>query len=179
MITEYYIVNWIGLSGESLSGKLSEAKLVYCYRVNNETDSKQLRDYVNGHTLESVQRVYSTSLLHSDKYYDKSQVVTDWRWLTTRPSFDLWLIPDVKDENLENAVFRKRYFDEKYPDMPAVRVKVYMEKSGSDTDAFSPFNRKIALRYPLKLIPQEMNFVQTLHDFVKKAIVTLEDICVV
>ncbi len=54
-----------------------------------------------------------------------------------------------------------------------------MEKSGSDTDAFSPFNRKIVLRYPLKLIPQEMNFVQTLHDFVKKAIVTLEDICVV
>lgn len=179
MITEYYKINWIDLSDQSLSGKLSEAKLVYCYRVDNETDSKQLMDYIDGNIFESVQKEYPRALLHSENFYDNSQVATSWRWLTSRPSFDLWMIPDVKDEDIENAGFRKCYYDEKYPAMPAVRVKVYMEKSGSDTDAFSPFNRMIALRYPLKLIPQEMNFVQTLHDFVKKALVTLEDICIV
>lgn len=58
MIEEYYIVNWIALAGESLSGEQSEAKLVYCYRVNSETDSKPLRDFVNGNILESIRKVY-------------------------------------------------------------------------------------------------------------------------
>jgi len=129
MITEYYKINWIDLSDQSLSGKLSEAKLVYCYRVDNETDSKQLMDYIDGNIFESVQKVYPRALLHSENFYDNSQVATSWRWLTSRPSFDLWMIPDVKDEDIENAGFRECFYDEKYPAMPAVRVKVYMEKT--------------------------------------------------
>ena len=32
-IMKEYIVNWISISGKSLSGQLSEAKMVYCYCV--------------------------------------------------------------------------------------------------------------------------------------------------
>ena len=124
--------------------------MVYCYRINNETDSKQLMDYIDGNILESVQKVFPRALPHSEICYDNTQVATSWRWLTSRPSFDLWLIPDVNDEDIENAGFRKCYYDEKYPDMPAIRVKVYMEKSGSDIDAFSPFNRKIVFTIPIE-----------------------------
>lgn len=175
-IMKEYIVNWICISGKSLSGQLSEAKMVYCYCVQSGSNSKPFRDFINGNVLDSVSSVYPASLLNSVEYNDKRQVAEEWGWLTTHPSFELWMIPEVSDNDFKDAAYRKLYHDEKFPEMPAVLVKVYMEKIGSNDDPFSPFNQEIVLRYPLRMIPREIGFVQAFHEFVKKAGITLEDI---
>lgn len=176
IIMDEYIVNWICISGKSLSGQSSEAKLVYCYLGQSCSNSKPFRDFVNENVLNSVLSVYPRSLLNSVVYNNKRQLAEEWGWLPTHPSFELWMIPEVSDKDFKDAADRKLYYDEKFPEMPAVPIKVYMEKIGSNNDPFSPFNQEIVLRYPLRMIPQEMDFVRAFHDFVKKASVSLDDI---
>lgn len=175
MITEFYKVCTIRLAGESVSGKMSMGTLLYVYHVDSSTLNRELMDFIDNSILDSVCKLYPQSILNKEEFYSKEQLAVAFGRYTLMESIELLASPEVTDEDLRQAGERQMWTGKDYPQMPAFPVRIYMEKAGSLDDIYSPFDR-IELRYPLKMNAQEEPFVKALSEFVRKALVRLEDI---
>lgn len=175
MITEFYKVCTIRLAGESVSGKMSVGTLLYIYHVDSSTLNRELMDFIDNSILDSVCKLYPQSILNKEEFYSKEQLAVAFGRYTLMESVELFASPEVGNEGLRQAAERELWTGKDFPLMPAIPVRIYMEKAGSLDDLYSPFDR-LELRYPLKMEIQDEPFVNLLSEFVKKIIVRLEDI---
>lgn len=175
VMQDCYIVYWSDLRVASLSGKDSLATLFYMFHLDDEMGSRPYLDFINKYILEGVRELCPDAKLYSTKYADRKSVLSNWAGLDTRASLSLMLRPKVNDEDIDNAATRQLVKNDKFPSMPVLEVKIYMEMSGADIDPFSPFN-KLNLRYPLKLVPEEKNFITALNEVITSTTLSLKDI---
>lgn len=175
MITEFYKVCTIRLAGESVSGKMSVGTLLYVYHVDSSTLNRELMDFIDSFILDSVRKIYPQAMPKSNDYYGKDQLKDACEDYLKLKSIELLFTPKVASDDLNRAAMRQVWYDRLYPLMPVMRVKVYMEESGSPDDIYSPFN-EFDLKYPSKMEPQDEPLIKALSDFVGKTIVRLEDV---
>ena len=162
------------VGGKSSSGMPSCGLLVYVYHITRETDCPDLLDYINQSILKSVREDYPHAFLSEEIFFDKNQLLQKWGICLERQSTVLYLIPHIEDKNFMDAGMSGANL-EKFPEMPGVPIRLYMEVIGCKEDVFSPFNR-IELRYPLILKKEEDMFVNRLRTFCKMAMMNLDEI---